>query len=63
MERGDYAQEVGRDLWALLNAALRRAHDEVDDELAGYYVRCLVYLTRTYNSKTETDPYQGRMPR
>ena len=69
MERGDYAQEVGRDLWALLNAALDApvrygiASDEVDDQLAAYYARCLVYLARTYNSKTETDPYQGRMPR
>ena len=69
MARDDYAQEVGRDLWALLNAALDApvrygiASDEVDDDLVFYYVRCLVYLTRTCNSRTETDPYQGRMPR
>ena len=63
MLRGEHARNVGRELWGALNRALDVACDEVDDELAGFYARCLVYLTRVYDSSTATDPYQGRRTR
>jgi hypothetical protein len=63
MARGDYARNVGRELWGALNRALNVAHDEVDDDLAAFYSRCLVYLTLTYDAMTSVDQYQGRQRR
>ncbi len=60
MRRGEYARNVGRELWGGLNRVLDIARDEIDDELAAYYTRCLVYLTRAYDSQTAADQYQGR---
>lgn len=60
MANGDYARVVGRDLWFELNRVLNYAQHEADDDVAKHYARCLVYLTRTYNSDTENDKYQGR---
>ena len=59
LRAGDYAQEVGRDLWSRIRACLRTATTENDGEMLKHYVRRLCYLCQNYNANTANDPFQG----